>query len=204
MYEAYTYPNVGGSEHTVQVLMLDTRYNRSPLAYGLEVNEGGADKKAHCLLPWTESPILTGDYCPHVDSEYRNQTVTLLGEEQWAWLEQELTKPASLRVIGTSLSFGSTYTGWEGWSLFPREQERFVRLVQKTRASGVVFISGDVHYGEVSVYSQVRRSGSMLTSSRRLATLISHALRHRSTTSTATAQPRPPPPLNHVHRAFDN
>ena len=54
VYESYLFPNVGGSEHTVQVIMLDTRYNRSPLAYGLEVNKGGADRQPHCLLPWTE------------------------------------------------------------------------------------------------------------------------------------------------------
>ena len=37
-----------------------------------------------------------------------------------------------------------------GRSLFPDEQRRLLRLIRDTGAEGVVFLSGDVHYGEIS------------------------------------------------------
>ena len=35
----------------------------------------------------------------------------------------------------------------------PHERERFTQLIQKTRANGVIFISGDVHYAEISKFT---------------------------------------------------
>ena len=56
-----------------------------------------------------------------------------------------------MRLIGSSLGFSATYNGAEGWALWPAEQQRMVELIRRTRAEGVVFLSGDVHYAEVSV-----------------------------------------------------
>ena len=75
----------------------------------------------------------------------------LVGEEQWSWLEARLREPAAVRLIGSSLGFGATFNGMEGWALWPAEQRRMVELIRTTRAEGVVFLSGDVHYAEVSV-----------------------------------------------------
>jgi alkaline phosphatase D len=84
-------------------------------------------------------------YAPYTSSDS-----TLLGEEQWKWLEQELRKPADVRIIGSGSQFGITYNGYESWANFPHEQQRLLNLVKSTRANGVLFISGDVHYGEIS------------------------------------------------------
>lgn len=85
------------------------------------------------------------DYAPHTDS-----TKAFLGEEQWKWLETELSKPADVRIIGSGSQFGIEFNGYEAWANFPHEQKRFLNLIKKTRASGVIFISGDVHYAEIS------------------------------------------------------
>lgn len=79
-----------------------------------------------------------------------NKKKTFLGKEQWQWLEEELKKPADLRIIGTSTQFLVDFNGWEAWVNIPRERERMMQLIEKTKASGVVFISGDLHYSELS------------------------------------------------------
>lgn len=114
---------------TLQVILLDTRTFRDD------------------LVPNVEEPAapLKNAYRPSVDP-----TATLLGEEQWRWLRERLLVPADLRIIATSIQFGHSYNGWESWTLFPRERERMIELISETRADGVVFISGDVHWGEIN------------------------------------------------------
>ena len=85
------------------------------------------------------------DYKPHTSKDS-----TLLGQEQWEWLEQQLRQPADLRILCGGTQFGVEYNGYEAWANYPHEQERLCRLIRDTRAEGVLFISGDVHYGEIS------------------------------------------------------
>lgn len=75
---------------------------------------------------------------------------TIMGENQWKWLEEELKKPADVRIIGSSTQFATQYNGYESWSNFPMEQMRMLELIKSTKANGVIFISGDVHYSELS------------------------------------------------------
>jgi alkaline phosphatase D len=103
------------------------------------------------LLPYPDSlPVKRPffyqlDYLPHSSKDS-----TLLGDQQWRWLENELKQPADIRIICSSTQFGAAYNGYEAWANFPHEQDKMVQLIQKTKASGVLFISGDVHYGEIS------------------------------------------------------
>lgn len=75
---------------------------------------------------------------------------TMLGVEQWKWLEKEFEKTADVRVIGSATQFGIEYNGYEAWANFPHEQQKMIDLIAKTKANGVIFISGDVHYAEIS------------------------------------------------------
>lgn len=75
---------------------------------------------------------------------------TMLGSEQWQWLEQQLLQPARIRIIASSVQFGSEFHGFESWNNFPLEKEQMFALIESTQASGVFFISGDMHYGELS------------------------------------------------------
>lgn len=112
----------------VQVILLDTRYFRSNLATGINnvVPNGGK-------------------YIPHPDPN-----VTMLGAAQWAWLEEQLRAPAELRIIASSIQFVSEFSGAEAWANMPREKQRMLDLLKKTRANGVLFISGDRHWAELS------------------------------------------------------
>jgi alkaline phosphatase D len=83
-------------------------------------------------------------------SPYTTADSTMLGERQWLWLEEKLKEPADVRIIASSTQFGVTHNGYEAWANFPHEQKRFINLVKSTKANGVIFISGDVHYAEIS------------------------------------------------------
>jgi len=130
IYSSYIYEY---GTKKLQIILLDTRTFRDNLRpYQGEL----ADNPAY---------FYTLDYFPHQHGDS-----TILGEEQWNWLENELKKPADVRVIGSSTQFAIEYNGYESWANFPNEQERMLKTIQKTRANGVVFISGDVHYSEIS------------------------------------------------------
>jgi alkaline phosphatase D len=83
---------------------------------------------------------------------YQHQTPdsTLLGKQQWAWLRNELLKPADIRLIGSGTQFSIEYNGYEAWANFPYEQQKMLDLIRETKAKGVIFMSGDVHYAEIS------------------------------------------------------
>jgi alkaline phosphatase D len=74
----------------------------------------------------------------------------MLGERQWQWLERQFEVPADLRLIGSSVQVLADFTGWESWAVFARDRERLIDLIRRKNAGGVVFLSGDVHYAELS------------------------------------------------------
>ena len=130
IYTSYLYETKGKK---VQIILLDNRTFRDD--YKLYNNELEDDKRYFYSL----------DYAP-----VQNPDSTYLGAEQWKWLETELQKPADLRLIGSGSQFGIEYNGYEGWANFPLEQQRFLDLIKKTKANGILFLTGDVHYGEIS------------------------------------------------------
>lgn len=75
---------------------------------------------------------------------------SMLGDVQWQWLEGELKQPAKVRIIASSTQFCTQENGWETWANYPHEMARFFNHIQSTRAEGVFFVSGDVHYAEIS------------------------------------------------------
>ncbi len=119
----------------LQVIMLDTRYFRSPLIRNLERGKGNASQ----YLPNTKPGA------------------TILGEAQWKWLAGELSKPADLRVIVSSIQIIPDEHFYEKWSNFPKERSRLIDLIKEKRAGGVVLLSGDRHLGEISRLPAVGR-----------------------------------------------
>lgn len=113
----------------IQILMLDTRSFRDDLLWRT-ADDTVAHKNDYAINPSPDS--------------------TFLGEAQWGWLEDQLGEPADLRIIASSNQFSHEYNGWESWTNVPREQERLLALIRDQHADGVVFISGDVHWGELS------------------------------------------------------
>jgi alkaline phosphatase D len=123
VYDAYLF---GPPGKRVQIIMLDTRYFRSTLSTGINnvVPSGGR-------------------YMPSTDTNK-----TMLGETQWKWFEEQLHVRAEVRVIGSSIQFISEFSGAEAWANFPHEKKRMLDLIQNV--NGVLFISGDRHWAELS------------------------------------------------------
>ena len=84
-------------------------------------------------------------YKPNIDA-----SVTILGKEQWIWLKNELSNPYDVRIICSATQFGIEWNGYESWANFPNEQQKMLDLINETNAEGIIFISGDVHYSEIS------------------------------------------------------
>ena len=123
VYDARIY---GPPGQRLQIILLDTRFFRSPLKEG--------------------ERRLGGPYVPDADP-----AKTMLGEEQWEWLAKQLRKPAEARIIASSIQFAASAAGQETWSNLPHERQRLLDLIASTEAAGVLFLSGDRHWAELSV-----------------------------------------------------
>lgn len=139
VYASYVF---GPPGQRVQVILLDLRYNRTPL---VRQEPGARNYRSWAWARHRKGLEVPGPYARNPDPK-----ATMLGERQWQWLERQLAVPADLRLIGSSLQVLADFPGWEGWSLFARDQQRLIDLIRRKSANGVVFLSGDMHYAELS------------------------------------------------------
>lgn len=123
----YTARSFGPAGQRVQVILLDGRWFRSALK---PTDQRGAPGKER--------------YLPDPDP-----AKTLLGAAQWAWLDARLREAADLRLIVSSIQVLAEGHGYERWGNLPAERQRLFDLIARTRARGVVFLSGDRHIGAV-------------------------------------------------------
>jgi hypothetical protein len=159
-----------------------------------------------CLTRWLTSGLLLHRYS-YLWNKKDCGTAKLLGEDQWTWLEKELSvssesessdsesfeeeesslEPPELFIILSSIQVWSTNPVMESWGQFPQEQERLYNLLRthynntsndttnanantydarhdvvENRPASVLFLSGDVHHGEISGkngYLEITSSG---------------------------------------------
>jgi alkaline phosphatase D len=126
VYDSVTFTAQG---RRLQIVLPDLRFNRSPLY-----------ERAHGEMPEAPGP-------------YARQTAasaSMLGEEQWRWLEAELARPVDLRILASSLQVLAEFHGWEAWANFDADRRRLLDAVKSGRAERMLCISGDMHYGELS------------------------------------------------------
>lgn len=118
-YDAFV---LGPPRQRIQVILLDTRWSRSPLR--------PSDEPGRRYAP------------------VREPGATILGDEQWRWFGEQLREPARLRIVVSSIQVLSGEHGFESWSLFPAERERLINVLAES--GPVVVVSGDRHRGEIS------------------------------------------------------
>ncbi len=135
IYTSYMY---GEDEQAVHVIMPDLRWNRDALNHVSEL-EYYTKRKLNNQGPYSPTEV---------------KGASMLGEAQWQWLEQELKKPAAIKLIASSLQLLPDFTGWESWANFPEDRNRLFALIKKHQVNGVIIISGDTHWGEISKYQQ--------------------------------------------------
>jgi len=130
VYDAKTF---GPKGRRVQVILLDTRYFKGPT---IRDERSSEEKQALDII---------GKYAPNDDPD-----VALLGAAQWAWLEEQLNKPAELRLIASGTQIIPDEKGMDERGNYPLERQRFIDLLRSTKVNGVILLSGNVHFGEVS------------------------------------------------------
>ena len=123
IYQSYLF---GPPERRVQLILLDTRFFRSPLLRG-------GTRATH------------GPYRQNEDPD-----ATILGDAQWRWFEAELERSAMVRVIASSIQVTASFHGWESWSNFIHEHSRFLDAVARRNGGAAIVVSGDRHFAEMS------------------------------------------------------
>ncbi len=115
----------------IKVIVLDTRYFRSPLKKSV-----AEDRRYEA---------------------YEDEKGTVLGLAQWKWLEKELENNYSdFIIIVSSIQFLSSEHGFETWGNFPHEVERLKKLLVSKAVRNAIILSGDRHLSEFSM-TKVKR-----------------------------------------------
>lgn len=134
VYYARTF---GPDGRRVQIIMLDVRTFRSPFKV-----------KGSDFTHW-------GRYGPDAAPG-----LTMLGDEQWTWLRKELEKPADVRLLVSGIQILAEGHGFERWGNIPAERDKLLRLIDATRANGLLLVSGDRHMS--AFYEGSTSSGRMV------------------------------------------
>ncbi|MGB0840409.1 MAG: alkaline phosphatase D family protein [Chitinophagales bacterium] len=122
---AYQSYELGQKGKRIKVILLDTRYFQDQL-------QRNPNRKAH-------------------NNYLLDTTGTILGEAQWAWLTNELSKStAQIHLIISSIQVLANDHGYEKWGNFPKERQRLLDLLAQNQVSHPILISGDRHIGEIS------------------------------------------------------
>jgi len=130
----------GGIYHTkwidfndkkIQIILLDTRWYRDQLVDSY-------------LTESQRETVNLGPYQPSFE-----QGITILGQKQWKWLENELKKPADLKLLVSSIQVLTEYSGWEIWANFPAERKKLLDMLQQHTDDNLLILSGDIHRAEI-------------------------------------------------------
>jgi len=127
---------VGPAGKRVQIIMLDTRYFKGPF---IKDTRSKQEKIAAGNIG------SMGNYLPNEDPE-----VTLLGEQQWAWLEEQLKQPAEIRLLVSSTQVIADQKAMDEWGNYPLERKRLLDLLGRSTTGKTIILSGNVHFTEIS------------------------------------------------------
>ena len=136
----------GKKQEKVQVIVLDTRWDRSDLKKN---PDDKYDPKS------TDPTNVMSPYLP--DTEKGKH---ILSNEQWNWLEHELKKPADLRILVSPIQVIADDHGFEKWGNFPNEREKLFVLLQKSKIKNLIIFSGDRHLGALAQID-IKKNGSL-------------------------------------------
>ena len=126
----------GSKKNKVQVIMLDTRWDRSALIKNTTDTYNSANPEPGTF--------------PHLYLPNEDKSARILSDEQWSWLESELHKPADLRLIISSIQVIPNDHGFEKWGNFPKEKDKLFNLLKKMKLKNVAILSGDRHSASIA------------------------------------------------------
>ena len=134
----HTSEMIGPEGQQVQIILLDTRFFRGDLK---KTDEKNAELKERYVQNYDASS-------------------TMLGQDQWDWLEEELQKPADLRLLISSIQVIADGHGWEAWRTLPLERNKLYKMLGDSGADNTIIVSGDRHSG--AFYERSDVTGSRL------------------------------------------
>ncbi len=115
----------GPTGQRLQIILLDTRYSRSPFR-----------TTGDSTMPFEPHHDDSSTNASNISSESKR----MLSDDQWTWLEARLSEPADLRLIVSSIQVLNSVTPFECWRHIPAEQKRFIELI---RSKSALVLSGD-------------------------------------------------------------
>lgn len=136
----YSYHDVG----RVRVILLDTRSFRDD---HLIPSVGAMFRTVPLigrLMPLLAAASrLVAGYVPYA---YAGD---VLGDDQWAWLEEALSTDAAFFIVVSSVQVATSNPSFESWGHFPKAKARLFQLFEDKRPNGLLVLSGDVHHAEI-------------------------------------------------------
>ncbi|RYH21604.1 alkaline phosphatase family protein [archaeon] len=173
LYHSLDIPISSNSRRHIKVLFLDTRTFRS-VHYIRSLGE------FRFPLSAIIASAIRGAYS--VMGYGRSYDGKILGEAQWGWLEDTLKhNTADAHIIISSIQVLTSNPVFESWGHFPVEKQRLLALLDTHKKNhNTVFLSGDVHLGEVSkvTYTYTPPSPSPSPSALQLVEVTSSGLTH--------------------------
>lgn len=131
---AYQVYRIGPKDKQIAIILLDCRYFRD-------------DKGSHP----------NGEYGNTI-----NPDGDILGEAQWAWLEEQLCdSDAAMHIMVSGIQIFPSGHPFEKWADFPSAKERLFELIVNCNPNRLVFLSGDRHLAEITA-SKISGFGSVV------------------------------------------
>ena len=105
----------------------------------------------HVLLGDVHLILLDDRYHRSPDRWPDGPDKTMFGARQLEWLKQALTYAprTALKIVAGGNQFWNRANRFEGWNRYATEQKAFAEWLLAQRIEGVVFVSGDRHFGEL-------------------------------------------------------
>ncbi|UVC54329.1 ankyrin repeat containing protein [Theileria orientalis] len=158
-YYSESYIDPKDPNNHVKVIVLDTRYHRSCIYDCICTVCGGSVFYQRYILIKRMINSIFGMGCKHPGD--------VLGDEQWKWFESQLFESeARSHVIVSSFQVFTKCAMGESWGHLPFAKKKLLDLLEAAQPKKPIFISGDIHYGElIEKYGFVEWTSSSLTHS---------------------------------------
>lgn len=147
----YSSFEIGEHPTKIKFILLDTRFNR----HSHWIRSIGEYKfpLSALLAAFLRGSYTTLGYGADHDGD-------ILGELQWNWLQGILeSSTADFHVIASSIQIFTTNPVLESWGHFPHAKKRLVNMLKHYDPSGLLFLSGDVHFSEIATID-IHRHGN--------------------------------------------
>ncbi|BAM41410.1 ankyrin repeat containing protein [Theileria orientalis strain Shintoku] len=158
-YYSQSYVDPKDPTNHVKVIVLDVRYHRSCIYDCIcRLCDINVFVQRYILIKRMINSIF-GIGC--------DQQGDVLGDEQWKWFESQLFESeARAHVIVSSFQVFTKCAMGESWGHLPFAKKRLLDLLEAAQPKKPIFLSGDIHYGElIEKYGFVEWTSSSLTHS---------------------------------------